>query len=526
MKHQFAPLALLVATLCFGPRVAAFGQTTYVWTNSAGGDLATAANWSPNGVPNIGAMTVMGDTMQFDGQSTGPVFATSNTGAQTGATVGGSIAGIYVHLTANQTNPVTLHTTVANSASPGIRFNSITIDAGAASLYLGKGSTTNSLDTLWGTMNPQSHDLINNSTHPAFILPDMRWRLGAGGAHTFIFSGTGDWNITNDLANTGGSVTLVAKDGPGTMRWTAGHTSFSAPTTPIASPMTLSGGTLVLHSSGLFPPTTTINTSTGALLKFDAAGGSQTIANPVNGGGNIQVNNGTLTLTASNPYTGTTTLSNGALFINGTNAASPIIASGGMLGGNGMVSAPVTLAAGATLAPGASAGAVGTFNVNSNLNLGGDVAIDINKSLAQSNDLAVVSGGLTNTGAGTVTISNLGPALLVGDKFTLFSQPLQNGAALTVTGAGAAWANNLALDGSISVTAVTRPTLNFTRVDNDLQFSWAPNFGSYQLQSQTNRLDVGLGSNWSDYPGVDTSPVTVPMDTTPGAVYFRLISPP
>ena len=31
------------------------------------------------------------------------------------------------------------------------------------------------------------------------------------------------------------------------------------------------------------------------------------------------------------------------------------------------------------------------------------------------------------------TVYNLGPALAIGDKFTLFSQPVQNGAALTVT---------------------------------------------------------------------------------------------
>jgi hypothetical protein len=31
---------------------------------------------------------------------------------------------------------------------------------------------------------------------------------------------------------------------------------------------------------------------------------------------------------------------------------------------------------------------------------------------------------LTKVGAGTLTVANLGPTLQVGDKFTLFSQPL------------------------------------------------------------------------------------------------------
>ena len=57
-------------------------------------------------------------------------------------------------------------------------------------------------------------------------------------------------------------------------------------------------------------------------------------------------------------------------------------------------------------------------------------------------------------------------------------------AALTVTGAGSTWANNLAVDGSITVTTVTRPTLNFTQTGNSLQFSWNTSFGSYKLNAE------------------------------------------
>ena len=567
--------------------------------------------------------------MTFDGQTAGPVSATSNTGAQTGAAVGGTTAGLYVHLTANQTNPVTFHTTVANSASSGIRFNGITIDAGAGTFSLGKGSTTNALDTLWGTSNPQSHGLTNNSANPAYILPDMRWRMGAGGAHTMVFAGTGDWYVTNDLANVGGAATLIAKDGPGIMYWTAGHNNYWSSITTIASPLTISGGTLVLKSGGLIPSLTTINNN-GTALVYDAPassqnGGVQTISGLIHGTGNLQVNNGALTLSGqndytgktvlsggsivldraetlgingplgnggfisftggtlgfsvnntcdysprftnapgqaisidtagvdvtftnaltssggsltklgagmltlsgTNSYTGTTTVSNGTLFINGTNTSSPTIVAGGTLGGGGVVSAPVTLSAGARLSPGASAGSIGTFTVNSDLNLGGNVAIEANKSLAQSNDFVVVSGVLTNSGTGTLTVSNLGPALAVGDKFTLFSKPMQNGAAVIVAGAGAAWANNLALDGSITVTSVSRPALKFALTGgSSLQFSWDPSFGNYKLQSQTNNLNAGLGPNWVDNPGGGTSGVTVPLGATNGAVFFRLVSMP
>jgi hypothetical protein len=68
---------------------------------------------------------------------------------------------------------------------------------------------------------------------------------------------------------------------------------------------------------------------------------------------------------------------------------------------------------------------------------------------------------------------------------------------------------------------VARPTLNFARAGDSLQFSWA---GGFKLQAQTNSFSVGLGSNWADYPGGGTSPVTVPIDVTKGVVFFRLIA--
>jgi hypothetical protein len=122
-----------------------------------------------------------------------------------------------------------------------------------------------------------------------------------------------------------------------------------------------------------------------------------------------------------------------------------------------------------------------------------------------------------------MTVANLGPALKVGDTFTLFSQAVSNGAAITVTGAGASWANNLAVDGSISATSVSRPTLNFTPTSTNVQFSWNTSFGAYRLQAQTN--NAGISTNWSDYPGGGTSPITVPIDRTKGAVFFRLACP-
>lgn len=389
-------LKLLGAFLCGAfTLTSAIGQTVYTWTNNAGGDLGTAANWSPNGTPNIGSASLTGDTMLFNGVATGPLALTSNGGAQTGSSVGNALAGLYVHLSPGQNNPVQFHTTVAGSASSGIRFNSIQVDAGAGSFIMGKNSTTNCLDTLWGTSNPSQQGITNFSVNPVIIHPDVRWRYGAGGAHTIVFGGTGDFLITNDIANVNGAATLIAKDGTGTMHWTAGHNAFWGTITTVSTPMSVAGGTLVLHSSGLFPATTTINTIAGALLKLDVPGGSQTIANPVNGGGSIEVHDGTLTLSGQNTYTGDTIISGGVLVAN----RAENFGANGPLGNGGLISFT-----GGTLAYSSA----NSFDYSSRFTNAAGQAIRIDtagQNVVFTNALVSSGGTLTKVGSGTLTLT-------------------------------------------------------------------------------------------------------------------------
>lgn len=70
---------------------------------------------------------------------------------------------------------------------------------------------------------------------------------------------------------------------------------------------------------------------------------------------------------------------------------------------------------------------------------------------------------------------------------------------------------------------VPAPMLNWTETGSGLEFSWS---GDFKLQSQTNPLNIGISSNWSDYPNGGTSPVTVTNGLASGSVLFRLISIP
>ena len=70
---------------------------------------------------------------------------------------------------------------------------------------------------------------------------------------------------------------------------------------------------------------------------------------------------------------------------------------------------------------------------------------------------------------------------------------------------------------------VPDPVLNWTNTGGALQFSWPAGF---KLQAQTNSLGVGLRTNWSDYPGGGTSPLSLPVDPLQDAVFFRLGAKP
>lgn len=153
----------------------------------------------------------------------------------------------------------------------------------------------------------------------------------------------------------------------------------------------------------------------------------------------------------------------GSLFLNGTNTyAGPTTNSDGLLAGSGSIAGPVYVIGGSI--GGGSNEYIGTLTISNSLTVSNNVFIRVNKSLSpQSNDVIFVTGGLTNNGAGTVTVTNIGTgALAIGDRFQIFNQTVTGGSALSVTGAGVTWSNRLALDGSIAVlsTSVAGPTTN------------------------------------------------------------------
>jgi fibronectin-binding autotransporter adhesin len=198
----------------------------------------------------------------------------------------------------------------------------------------------------------------------------------------------------------------------------------------------------------------------------------------------------------------------GTLYLDGANTyTGPTVVTAGALGGSGTIGGDLTVQSGAALAPGDS-GTTGTLAIGGNLTMQGDVLIDVNKSLAQANDVVTVSGVLTNAGTGSVIVNNLGPILAVGDKFTLFSRPVVNGAALRLSGGNATWTNNLVVDGSISVLSVipVPPSATGVRLlpDRNISLTVTGAVGTVWSLHATNNVAARL-----PWPAITNGTVTV-----------------
>jgi len=234
--------------------------------------------------------------------------------------------------------------------------------------------------------------------------------------------------------------------------------------------------------------------------------GAESFTNYITGGGSV-VQIGSDTLTLSNPtndYFGATIVSNGTLIV--TNVGGDMDVSGG------------------TLATG-TPGTVTTFTAAGAINISaGTVDIALNTSLPQSNTLYAASGIINYTG-GTLQLVNSGPALVPGEKFTIFNQPITN-TTVTILSPGFTVTNNLNVDGSVSIATVAAPgteKITATTSGGQIHLSLPAAFTGLNLQVQTNAPGKGLSDNWVTIPGSDSlNSYSASISTNYGSVFYRL----
>jgi fibronectin-binding autotransporter adhesin len=347
-----------------------------------------------------------------------------------------------------------------------------------------------------------------------------------------VFSRADDFTFTNDIISAVTDGSGIAQQGalqqmgPGVVTL-SGNNSYPGFTTIDA------GMTLIAGTGGTGGSIGTGNLNVEGTFIYNRSADA-TISGVVGGSGTfVKAGTGSLTLAGNDTFFGSTSVSNGTLYVNGNSTGGgQLYVYGGTLGGAGTYAGAITLDPGTKLAPGANATTVGTFTAASSLDIYGDVAVKLNKSLAQSNDLVVVNGSVQKIGTGTLTVANVGPtAIVAGDKFTLFSQPVVNGLAFTtITGAGATWQNNLADDGSITAltggTAPVNPNPPVVQVSvsaGTLSLAWPTNRG---WTLQTNGVALTAANQWFSYPGSELlTNVNLTIERSKTNVFFRMVLP-
>jgi fibronectin-binding autotransporter adhesin len=270
--------------------------------------------------------------------------------------------------------------------------------------------------------------------------------------------------------------------------------------------LTFTGDITLNGDDAYYPPyytTRTFQADNTALTTFSGVISDQT--NGVSAGyGLTKTGSGVLALTNTDTYTGPTTVSAGTLQVNGQlDAASAVtVSSWATLSGSGTINGPVTVNQGGALAPGAAP--ISTLTLNGGLTLSGSLKVRVFRGSVGSpppiiSDQAIVSGALTNAGVGIVTVTNLGAALQEGDTFFLFNKALTNGAAMTVTGAGVSWQNNLAVDGTITVQSVTTVPTTSAHVTD------------FRLVNGNAVIDATNGEAGGTYYLLESTNVTTPL---------------
>lgn len=210
--------------------------------------------------------------------------------------------------------------------------------------------------------------------------------------------------------------------------------------------------------------------------------------------GILKVGTGTWTITASQPYTGPTTISNGVLalandpvtLVDGAIPGTPsiYIASGAVLdvsgrsdqnislgatqilSGNGTIIGNMDNSGGGTIAPGDGlTGNVGVLSITNTLTLAGTTWMKINRASLPNSDLLVATN--VNYG-GNLVVTNVGPTLKAGDTFTLFSSANPPSGTFTIILPNYyIWdTSKLSVNGTISVVSYSPPVISSLNISN------------------------------------------------------------
>ena len=281
-------------------------------------------------------------------------------------------------------------------------------------------------------------------------------------------------------------------------------------------------GTLTF-SPGIFD----VNTMELGFVSSTFSVGNATGTVNVNGSATLRVN--TSLRLGENP--GATAIGKGILNIN-----SGTVLANSILSGSGGANTTIKLNHGMLVisnSAGSASSPIGTFIATNNSTIQLGVAANTTNLIVQTL-IADITGATTNTlNISSVPSISTYPAQFAVIAYTnLNAFGFQLGSLPATSPALQGYLSNNVANSTIDLVITNGPTstglpipLNLSQVGNVLTFSWVNTSSSFRLQSQTNALNVGLYTNWIDYPGGGSSPVSITNNPANPSVFFRLISP-
>ena len=411
-----------------GPVTLTGGGGTMEWTAGGG---------SSSGLGNV--MVADDFTMQFDTASTYSGVIQGNLAGTGGKTL--TLVSSPTNSTLNQRIRLYGTNTVCNA---NIAFNSSGLTLLSLAPYASSGSQVfngviSGDGSIWQRGSASSvfnaQNTYSGGTYPT------AGGIGLGvnstpttGTVTSGPIGTGPLYIAPENGSASGSGTIYASG--------AAITIANALQYPTNNQILIIGGTNALTLSGSYSLNGNDGLVTNRTCQVNNTNAPTTISGVISdngtGCGFIKTGAGNLYLDAVNTYTGVT-----------TNNSATTSSGWGLLAGTGSVAGNVFIQTNSAIGGGDVTG-IGTFSIGGNLTLAGNGWFRVNRS-GSASDYVAVTGNLTNLGAGTITVANLGATLQIGDTFTLFNKAITGASTLAVTGGNVTWSNKLAINGTIAV---------------------------------------------------------------------------
>jgi autotransporter-associated beta strand protein len=385
-----------------------------------------------------------------------------------------------------------------------------TVSGGTLALATGGGT-----GAIRGALNINSAAIVNCTAGDALGYTSTALSATPINIVGGTLTGTGNQGFVSVFNLTGGTMSAAAYQFDGA-NGAAINSLASSTVSTISGSISLRSSPVVI-STAQGTVSSNVDLTISGVINNNNGGGASTL---------VKSGAGTLMLSGANTYPGDTTVGNGRLLVNGTVPGAVDVMSGAVLGGNGTIGGAVTVEAGGTLATGAS---IGTLTLNSSPVLGGLVVAEIDRNGGSPlADLIAVVGNPVSYG-GSLVVSNLGAALQAGDAFTLFTATAHSGSFAGIVGSPGSGLHYSFANGVLSVLSnvATNPTNITSSVSgNQLTLSWPSDHTGWRLQAQTNSIDAGLGSNWTDVAGATTTnQVTITINPANGTVFFRLLYP-